>query len=122
MDINPYEAVKNMSTSEVAGALKLLSLHQADVPNAILMRRAAGLLASLAGADFAVTVSTDKTNKIQTIKFVRALNKVTLKVAKDLVEAGPVEVFRGPEHEARDFARNSTKQFSSLTMHVDTCA
>lgn len=121
MAFNPFEGVKQMTSVEVAGALKFIGLQTEDAPTAALLHRAARLLNSLSGADFTVTVHANKLNKIQSIKFVRQANDLPLKVAKDRVEAGPVEVFRGPEHDARAFAREVVGEYSSLTVKVDAC-
>jgi ribosomal protein L7/L12 len=110
-----------MTSVEIAGALKFVSLQTEDVPVAALLNQAARLLNALSGADFAVTVHANSSNKIQSIKFVRQANGVTLKAAKDAVEAGPVEVFRGPEYDARAFAQEVVGQFTSLTLQVEAC-
>lgn len=116
--------IKNMTSGELSGALKLESLKTQDPATRCLLLRAATLLGLMTGAEYSVTVAASNAtrgaqHKIPAIKFVRQqIAGMSLKAAKEAVEAGAVTVFRGVESEARQFAEDSSAAYPNITFEV----
>lgn len=120
---NAQETIKNMSAVELSGALKLVGLQTLDSVSRELINRAASLLATITDTEYEVvlTASNALRFKIQSIKFVRqCIFGMTLKGAKDSVEAGDVVLFRGRESGASDFLMNARAVNPDLNLEMRT--